>query len=248
MLIQHLQKVFLEKTRKNPRYSLRAFAKNLNIDSSTLSALMNGKRPLTPQMAKKILKQADLGDARLKEKLWFQFLEGSNSEATEDYSILNEMETELVASWEHFAILALLEIPNFHAPTKQISLRLNIPIAIVVDCLSRMEKLGFVQKKKDSWHLLKRNITTTTDIPNSALRMANRQYLEKALESLELDGIGDRDITGITCAIDRKKLPEAKKMIREFRRKISTYLESGSKTSVYRLNIQLFPLSKENKT
>jgi len=45
----------------------------------------------------------------------------------------------------------------------------------------------------------------------------------------------------MTMAIDPKNLPEAKKLIREFRKNLSVLLEEGTKTEVYDLNIQLLP-------
>ena len=58
------------------------------------------------------------------------------------------------------------------------------------------------------------------------------------------DAFQESDITGITMAIDSKKLKEAKKRITNFRRSLAEFLESGTRDSVYRLNLQLFPLSK----
>lgn len=43
--------------------------------------------------------------------------------------------------------------------------------------------------------------------------------------------------------VDLDLLPEAKELIRSFRRKLVEFLESSEKEEVYKLNIQLFPLS-----
>jgi uncharacterized membrane protein (DUF106 family) len=48
----------------------------------------------------------------------------------------------------------------------------------------------------------------------------------------------------MTMSIDVKKLPEARKIIKKFRREMSQFLESGNQTRVYQLGIQLFPISK----
>ena len=56
-----------------------------------------------------------------------------------------------------------------------------------------------------------------------------------------------RDFTSMTMAIDPEKLTEAKKKIREFRRGLSEFLEAGKKEEVYRLNIQLVPVTKRGK-
>ncbi|MCB0411891.1 MAG: DUF4423 domain-containing protein, partial [Bdellovibrionales bacterium] len=38
---------------------------------------------------------------------------------------------------------------------------------------------------------------------------------------------------------------DAKKLIRDFQMSLATFLEAEPKNAVYRLNIQLFPLTKE---
>ena len=49
----------------------------------------------------------------------------------------------------------------------------------------------------------------------------------------------------MTMAIDPLKLPEAKKLISAFNRKMSRFLEGGDKKEVYELQISLFSLQKK---
>ena len=50
---------------------------------------------------------------------------------------------------------------------------------------------------------------------------------------------------------DKRKIktlqPEAKRLIKNFRRKMATLLTQGLKTDVYNLNVQLVPVTKVNK-
>jgi uncharacterized protein (TIGR02147 family) len=119
---------------------------------------------------------------------------------------------------------------------------------VALQSLERLKKLDLVEFKSGRWVATGKSLATQTDIPNAALKSANRQYLEKALVSLEVDPVEIRDVTGITMAIDAKKLPIAKEMIRDFRRNLARVLETGNKSAVYRLNVQLFPISKEIKS
>lgn len=89
-------------------------------------------------------------------------------------------------------------------------------------------------------------MATPANIPNAALRETLRQCILKALESLEKHSVTKRDMSGITMAVSVERLPEARRMIQEFRRNLSTFLEDGPKDSVYRLNVQLFPLTEES--
>ena len=51
--LQFLQQELERRCQKNPRYSLRSFAKYLEIDPSALSKILNGKRPLGKRLIRR---------------------------------------------------------------------------------------------------------------------------------------------------------------------------------------------------
>ncbi|MNS96870.1 hypothetical protein D3C72_1311880 [compost metagenome] len=65
------------------------------------------------------------------------------------------------------------------------------------------------------------------------------------IDNLDRVHVDKRDMSMITLAIDSKKIPKAKEMIKVFRRKLANYLAQGKKDGVYTINIQLFPLTKD---
>lgn len=241
MVIEKIKSEFEARSKKNPAYSLRAFAQSLDIDSSTLSSLLSGKRTLTQKTALKILNKFDISNIERKELL---FASLKNKSKTENLRFIEDAELEMISNWEHFAILALVETAHFQSNIKYISTQLNIPSATVILALDRLMSLGLIKKIKNKIVVCHNSIETTQDIPSAALRKAHKQYIEKAIYSLENHATLDRDITGTTIAIKKSNLPEAKKLIREFRKSLTELLESGKKDDVYRLNIQLFPLRK----
>ncbi len=246
ILIQHLQRSFAERSKKNSRYSLRAFARSVGLDASTLSALLKGTRPLTPKMAIRILNQIEMEDPVLRATALNQVLGNVvKSEEFDHYTQLSNTQFEPISSWEHFAILSLLEIPDTTWSDKKIAQHLNISIGVAIEALSRLCTLGLIIRKKNHWMLLSKNLTTSNDVPNFLLRKVNREYIEKAIEALEDVPMDRRNISGITMAIDVKKLPIAKQMIQDFRRDLAKVLESGKKNQIFRLNVQFFPISKE---
>lgn len=242
MLLEHLRGELENRSRKNPRYSVRAFARSLRIDSSTLSALLNGKRPVTAQTAKRILEELDI-DPSLKNHILLSTIK-ANEKRADNFLLVPNDALELIGGWEHYAILSLLEVSGFKATATAIANRLNISTGVAISALKRLEKLEMVKRGKHCWSSAGKQLETTTDVPSFALRKANREYIEKALSSLEQHSVDERDISGITMAISTRKLPEAKRIIREFRQSLSQFLESGEKNEVYRLNVQLFPLKK----
>ncbi len=245
MLIEQMKRTFADRCRKNPAYSLRAFSRSLGMDSSSVSAIMNGKRTLTIKSARKILSGLDIVNPVQAQTIISETFAEGKSET--NYTQLTLESAEAIAFWQHYAIMALLQVKDFKALERNIAARLNIPLGIVWECLDRLEKLGLAKKANKGWELTGKNITTPTEIPSSILREGHRQHIDKAMQSLESDPIETRDISGITMAVSKSRLREAKKMIQDFRRKISVFMEDGQPDSVYRLNVQLFPLTQESK-
>lgn len=56
ILIDHFESI----KKRNPSYSMRSFAKKLNIASSTLSELFNGKRMVSKRLTNKLLRSLDI--------------------------------------------------------------------------------------------------------------------------------------------------------------------------------------------
>ena len=246
MLIEHLQKTFSDRCRRNPQYSLRSFARSLSMDSSTLSALLRKKRPLTAKTAQKLISALEIKDPAQAQTLLLGALNSRSSGNDLPYRELDLDVAETISSWEHFAILAFLELDTKRCDTNAIAQRLGIPLGIVVECAARLVRLGLIQRLGDTWVLTGKNMATPSNVPSFHLREALRQNMQKAMDSLEEDPVHRRDMSGITMAISSERLPEARKLIQDFRRKLAAFLEEGSKRdAVYRLNVELFPLTRE---
>jgi uncharacterized protein (TIGR02147 family) len=247
MLVDQMRRTFADRCKRNPAYSLRAFSRSLGIDSSTVSAILKGSRPLTIKSAKKIIQGLDIVNPVQVQSIIAETFAGKEERSALNYQELSLEAAEAIAHWQHFAILAVLDLTEFKATERTISERLNIPLGTVLECLDRLARLKLVTKGPKGWRLTGENLATPSDIASSALREGHRQYIQKAMESLENDPVEVRDISGITMSISRSRLAEARKMVQNFRRKLSTLLEDGPRDAVYRLNVQLFPISQEKK-
>jgi uncharacterized protein (TIGR02147 family) len=136
---------------------------------------------------------------------------------------------------------------NFTSNPNWIAKRLGISVSEVKDALERLTRLGLIHVN-DRGDLVrgKAKFRTTDDVVNLSLRQAHSDNLELARNSLARDSVDQRDFTAATMAIDPKKLPEAKERIRKFQDDLAELLESGSQTEVYKICIQLFPLTDLN--
>ena len=102
-----LQSELAERCAGNPQYSLRSFALHLDIDHSTLSQLLRGKRTLTEAAIRKLGSALKLGPDEVESYLanhrrW-PVADPSFDEATR----LTRDAAEMITDWYHYAILEL---------------------------------------------------------------------------------------------------------------------------------------------
>jgi uncharacterized protein (TIGR02147 family) len=244
-MIDLIKSEFLRRKRDNKNYSLRAFAEYLEVPPGRLSEILSGKRPISKKVRIKISER--LGLKGIEDLLEAPLRSLAFSERA-DYHFLTDDVFSVLADWYHFAILSLMDTKDFQADPKWISKRLNISVLEATEALSRLKKVGAIVVNGKKINKTNKNIRTATDIESQALRLSHRQSIEQALLALNEVPLEFRDITGITMAIDLKKLPLAKKIINNFRLKMSDVLETGNQTEVYNLNIQLVPVSQRRKT
>ncbi len=240
---------------KNPRYSVRAFARALSVDVGALSRVLSGKQIPSMKLAKTLLDALELPAED--EQSFFASL--AQTQKARNLQRLNpafrrfdttvgpkELSIDLyrvIADWYHAAILELTFTEELKSDPRVIARKLAISIAEAKLAVERLLELGLLEEKDGVLKKSAEQLTTSDkNLTTPALRKNQKQFLEKAIHSLENDPIEDRSTTSMTMAIDPDKLPEARKMIRDFNRTLCQFLESGKRTRVYNLGVALCPL------
>ncbi len=252
----YLQKTLREKLdelkTRNNSFSLRAFARLLEVSPASLSEFLNGKRVLSPKMINKLAEKLCLSPEEftvLNEKIVRDKKGVAPESATNKKAIqIQNDQYYLISDWHYYSILCLVETDDFTNDSKWIAKRLNTTVKKVKDCLERLLRLGFLHYNKEGkLECQDVELSTGEDVPNTSLKKRHSENLEAAKESLYTDDVMLRDFNFATIAIDPKKLPAAKKMIREFRKELMNFLEADEKTEVYEICMQIFPRSNVNK-
>ena len=236
---------------KNTSYSLRAFSRKLGLSSSAVSEILNGKRMISAKLADRIVTRLSLDPeeagkviALFSQKRKATLPKGDLKKAYR----LSVDEFHAISDWYHFAILSLLETTGAKTDPAWIAKRLKLGVREATGALNRLESLGMLKREKGKLVLTGKSFHSTDHVANLALRKTHAQNLELAKKSLEVDDLDARDFTAMTMAIDPAKLPEAKNLIREFRNRLAAFLEQDVKLEVYKLCIQLIPLSRGEKS
>ncbi|MDG0815173.1 DUF4423 domain-containing protein [Bdellovibrio svalbardensis] len=232
---------------RNSSYSLRAFARDLNIGVTTLSDVLADKRSLSKTNLQKVMERLLVSPLE-KEKLWSDYKDQASRPEVDDRTYLDEMTFRLIADWHYIAILNLAKIKDNQATPAWIAERLGIKKSEAEEALERLLSLNLVKKTRGRMTRTTTPIATSRDIPSAAIRKHHSQNLQLAEASLHRDPVHTREFGSITMPVNPEKLPQAKELLTKTRKKIADLLEDGAVTEVYTLSFQLFPITKLSDT
>jgi transcriptional regulator with XRE-family HTH domain len=240
-----LQREFRRRLEANPRYSLRAFARSLGVYHATLSSLLSGQRPFTAKTIREIGGALGLTPKDLE-------LHAARSAPTKTKQVveLQEDEFNLIANWQHDAVLEFLQLANESHEARTMAKRLKMTPADVLVSLQLLERTGMIERLENGgWRILKANSSTLLgeNQTSHARRAHQKALLEKSKQALDEVAIALRDHSSIAMTVNTDDLPELKTAIRDFRRKLMAFAQrkNANPDSVYQLQIALFPLTNQ---
>jgi len=250
----YLQAELLRRCRTNPRYSMRAFARVLGLESSFLSRLLQGKRSITEGMIDRLSVRLALEPAeviRFKTSLRARKMDprsGTKKANALAYDELTIDHFHLIADWYHYAILELTTVRDFKSEPKWIAQMLDLPVPVINAAIERLIRLGLLKVTETHQLQSSGNHTTVGNrFTAAAFRKLQRDVLTMALQALEEVPMEWRDQSSITVAVSSSRLAEAKRRIQAFRRELAQFLyESEPRDNVYQLSISLYPITRMN--
>jgi uncharacterized protein (TIGR02147 family) len=253
----YLQAELARRCDRNPRYSLRAFSLALGLSPGALSELLSGKRVPSVPAARRILSRLGLEPDRERELL--ASVERARAErnpvlkagaratrpAAAPVAEIDLDAFRIIGDWYHMAILFLTDVEGFQPDPRWISGALGISATEAALAVERLVRLGMLRRHGARLRRAHRDLATSgRDRTTAAHRRHQRQILEKAIHSLENEPLENRSNTGLTFAANPARLPEARRMIEGFQRRLCRTMQGGRKTALYQLSLAVFPLQK----
>jgi uncharacterized protein (TIGR02147 family) len=246
---QFLERELVYRCRRNPKYSLRAFADFLGVGSSFLSKIINGKRQITEKTLNRFGERLALKPT---EMMHFhkQLRSPKRTLASNLSPNFNQIELdqfEAISDWHHFAILEVVALEKQFRTPKAIAKILDISAHEVKDAIERLIRLGMLQREKGSLKNISGNNSTLGPTATaSAYQRQQKQILGKATKAIDEIPFHLRSQTSVTMAIAKDKLPEAIELITKFRRNFAALMQQEkSFDSVYQLSVSFFPLTTQ---
>jgi uncharacterized protein (TIGR02147 family) len=242
-LIEILKKDFQHKKSRNGSYSLRSYSRDLELDPSNLSKIMKYQLTVGPVLRSKI--GLKLGFDHSEIQSW---LRPSMQEDTDDgnYNRHGMEVFQVIAEAQHYAILEYFKLKNKSFEPAAIAEGLGLEVSVVTKALQRLLEVGLL---KQGEHGLTPADESSSSILNVSTSKAHReqqcQILEAAIDAVKNVPIERRSQSSMTMAIDSAKLPEARELIKSFRRDLGRLLStSPDLDSVYQLSISLYPVTQ----
>lgn len=116
----------------------------------------------------------------------------------------------------------------------------------VRESLEFMVKAGLLKKKGDAYEQSDAHLKGVSQVMPVALRSMHREMASFAQEAIEKFPPSERNFTGLTMGISAEDYEQILQELENCRKKISKIaLNSRGTERVYRLNLQLFPLTWE---
>jgi transcriptional regulator with XRE-family HTH domain len=237
-----LQEELARRCARNPRYSLRAFARYLTLDHSTLSQLLRGRRRFTARTIERIGKRLSLSPVMIT-----QFVERERAPAeswtSRELRQLSRDAALSLAEWHHHAILELTRLASFKPDVRWISRVLDVPVDQVNVAITRLTRLRLLDMRSPTmWVDAAGNAEARLDtLSLSAISaLANR-----ARTLLGASGSQPAHYSTTTVAVPAAASRRIAERVEQFRRDVAELLErdSSERDQVYCLELAFFPVA-----
>lgn len=240
--IAKLVEIFEQRKSRNSQYSLRSYAQSLDMNPGTLSSVLKGKRPLPISYVDSLVRKLKLSD---EERVQFlasvsrQFLSEKSS-----HEIDPEKSKIIYEDREYFMILGAFRLAGFESSAEWIAKTVGLPVWRAKECIETLFALNLLeQDEQGQWGRVSSSFRSTYDVPSEAIRASHKNTLNMAIEKIESVPAEQRDYSFLTVALDDEQFRRLKKLNLRYRDRVLQLDERSQKTSLYRVAVQVFPLS-----
>ncbi len=168
-----------------------------------------------------------------------------------EMTLVGEDQYDYYESWINPVLRELVpQVPEATPAQMADMLAFDTQAAEVKKALKLLQKVGLLNMDANGkFEQSSKAITTgNIEVANLSVREMHRQMGELAVRSLDEVPMNERDISGLTLGVSEDAYYRITKEIEDFRRRVaSIVMQDTDEDRVYRLNVQLFPLTKKIK-
>ncbi len=257
-----LRSLLVHRQNLNPNYSLRAFARDIEVSPSHLSLILSNKKGLSPGLSHKISKNLNLGPFESEYFCNLVTAESTKSKPIKDAALerikflennkvspikLSSSEFDFISDPIYYTFLCLMDTVDFKFDKPWLCEKLDINLAVLDTVISNLISVKLIKIQNGKIEKLHDHITTTNGVPSIAIKKFNHLLLKKAMNSIYEQDVSDRNLTSMTVSLNKQDYLEVVKMLKNLRSKVRVLseLSKNTKEDVYHLSLQLFKATKE---
>lgn len=251
--------------KKNRRgFSFRSFSKKAGFNTSNfLLLIMKGKRNLTEESLKKFLVGLEF-KSREKEEFFRNLVFFTQAQTHEDKNFyyqrllqskrlkslqpIEKQHYEYYSAWYHPVVRELIIAQGFDGSPEWIAKKIFPPItsAQASKSIELLESLGLIKKQDGHlWCQSSPILSTGPELTSVIVHNYHKHLLDLSKEVMDRISLQERDVSSLTLGVVRKRLPELRAKIRQFRQEILKMISSDTEPEeVVQLNIQFFPVTR----
>ena len=242
---------------RNPRYTLRAFARDLGLSSGRLSNILQERQGLSSEGAQKIALRLGLSAAEterfklLADSRWgrSKALRKNATQKLIQSDIKKPLDAEafkVISQWYHLALLEMLKTDTYASQPAALAKHLGISAPELKLAVQRLTELGLVKRQGNRLRCTDNVFVNPAGTPSMAVRSFHEQILQRGLRSIQEQSPLERDLSSLLLAFNPEDVDEARDFIRDFRKRFHTRFRDRAKPRhVYSLAIQFFRLNEQ---
>lgn len=259
---------YREKKAKNPSFSIRAWANSLGLNShGALQQILAGKRTVPKKYIPLLIKSLELTK---NEAIYLEtIIDFEKAKSHEErnlyydrmlkfrkrYRPLKIAEIENYKYLEnplHSIVRTMIERKDFKNDATWIKskLRYKTNSNEIKDVIDRIIELNLAKEVgNNKLEKTQPHTVNKIDRPSKAVENFHKKMSLLAAEEISEQSIDEREYNSFCLNIEKNKIPDAKKSIRDFIKQFILEFEAppGSALDTYHLNVQLFSLTKDQE-
>jgi uncharacterized protein (TIGR02147 family) len=230
----------------NAQYSLRSFAHQLNVDHSTLSQLLRGKRSITRRMVEKIGNRLGLKAAEIEAFATHeQLMKLGNASVSNEVRQLTMDAVCLLSGTHDRAILELVQLDIFKADTRWIARVMNLDADEVNVIVSRLLRLGLLEMTDHHRWVDKSGLTSSDrdEFSRRVIQKLAEQVARLSGPTPETTESGCNESMKITMLVSGESIPFISTVIQKLKSDLDTQAESGKNNNaeIFEFEVRLNP-------
>ena len=256
-----LIKDYYEERKRTSYFSWREFAKVAGFSSPTyLKLVSDGKSNLSRVTMDRMVNAMGLTDYEVDYfKAMVNYGNAKEGELKDAYlkemrkialeykvRVVDKEAVEYFDGWKNPVIRELAPMMPGSTPGQIAKMCCNeISAAEVAASLEFLTRAGFLKKDSDgAYRQTEKNVTASTEGMAYAVHAMQRKMINLAGESIDRFGPHERNVSGITFAVNRECYERISNEVDAFRKKIIAIVSDAEEADqIYRLNVQLFPMT-----